>query len=621
MMDTEGTVADTTRNVLSRLRDARERANYWTAKCPSHDDHNPSLTVREHEDGVSVKCHAGCSTEDIVRAIGLEKRDLYPRASLKPRTSPSLGISEYYYYRDEEGNPLFRVRRTFSKRFIQQRYDKGTGEWVNGLGSVRPVPYRLPELLEADPAEPVFVVEGEKDVDRLVSEGLVATTSPMGARKWREEYGRWFEGRAVYVIPDNDETGEEHARQVARMAGATILRLPGLPDKGDASDWLDSGHMATELVALTKDVTPKQNGHRRSGLSTFTLSELVGKEFPPIKWIVPGVLPEGTMLLAGKPKMGKSWMALGLCVSVATGRPALGRFEVEAGDALYLALEDNERRLKDRSMKVLGGTRPTDRLHMTTAAGRLDSGLVGELEGWLEEHPEARLIVVDTVARVRARGSDKRSLYEQDYEVGADLTALAGRFNVAIVLVHHLKKGEADDPMDLVSGSTGLTAGVDGCMVLNRTRSAADAVLKAVHRELEDDPEMALRWDSSRGAWTYLGDAGEYRMSKERREIFDLLGENDEPLQPKEVAADLGKNPANVRQLMVKMIDEGLLDRAGYGKYVIAKEAERPAVLSVGGTGHTGHSDHASTTGSGVTAVTGVTDGEGMEEGGFLWVG
>jgi len=620
MMTSQRTVADITIDVLSRLEGVIERRGYWTAICPSHDDHDPSLTVREHEDGVSVKCHTGCSTEDILAAIGLEKQDLYPQASLELRVSPSSRTSEYYYYQDEEGNPLFRVWRTPSKKFIQQRYDGETGEWVNGLGHVTPVLYRLPELLAADSSEPVFVVEGEKDADRIASEGLIATTNPMGAGKWREEYGGWLEGRAVYVIPDNDEPGEEHAKKVAQTTGAKVLRLPGLPRKGDASDWFDAGHTVAELVAFTKDMTPTENGHRQSGLSTFTLAELVSKEFPPVRWIVPGVLPEGTMLLAGKPKMGKSWMALGLCVSVATGTPALGRFEVEAGDALYLALEDNERRLKDRSLKVLSGTQATDRLHMTTTAGRLDSGLVGDLEGWLEAHPEARLIVVDTVARVRAKGSDKKSLYEQDYEVGADLTTLAGRYNVAIVLVHHLKKGDAEDPMDLVSGSTGLTAGVDGCMVLNRTRSAADALLKAVHREIKDDPEMALSWDPERGAWNYIGDAAEYRMSKERREIFDLLARNDEPMQPKEVADELGKDPVNVRQLMVKMIDEGLLDRSGYGKYVVAKGAERPAVLSVGGAGHTGHTDHASTTGSGVTGVTGVTDAQVSEEEDYWWV-
>jgi hypothetical protein len=310
-------------------------------------------------------------------------------------------------------------------------------------------------------------------------------------------------------------------------------------------------------------------------------------------------------------------MALGLCVAVATGTPALGRFEVEAGDSLYLALEDNERRLRDRSLKVLGDIPATNRLHMATAAGRLDSGLVEALEAWLEDHPQARLIAIDTVARVRAKGSNQRSLYELDYEVGADLTSVAGRYKVAIVLVHHTKKGDADDPVDLVSGSTGLTAGVDGCMILDRARSAADAVLKAVHRELRDDPEMALNWDPEKGAWTYIGNAREYRMSKERREIFDVLARNDEPLQPKEVADELGKNSVNIRQLMGKMADEGFLDRPNYGKYVVAKGAERPAVLSVGEAGHTDHTGDTSTIGSGVSTVTGVTDAEGTEEDDF----
>jgi hypothetical protein len=167
-----------------------------------------------------------------------------------------------------------------SKKFIQQRFDVDSGRWVNGLGPVVPVLYHLPELLAADPSESVFVVEGERDADRLASEGLVATTSPMGAGKWREEYGRWIEGRTVYVIPDNDEPGEEHAKKVAETTGAKILRLPGLPNKGDVSDWLDSGRTAAELLELAKESAATENGHRQAGLSTFTLAELLSKEFP-----------------------------------------------------------------------------------------------------------------------------------------------------------------------------------------------------------------------------------------------------------------------------------------------------------------------------------------------------
>lgn len=587
------TVSDVRRGVLSRLTNVRERESYWVALCPSHDDHNPSLSIQEKEDGVSVKCHAGCATEAILEALGMEKKDLYPQSQLE--VSLASKRSEYYYYADERGEPLFRVWRTPSKTFIQQRWDRDSGVYRSGLGNVKPVLYRLPALLEASPTRPVFVVEGEKDVDRLISEGLVATTSPMGAGKWKDEYAGYLQGREVYVIPDNDEPGEKHACQVADSisgeASAKILHLPDLPSKGDVSDWLDAGREVRDLLALAQvesqpseasegpSEAPSTNGHHKGILSTFTLRELLDKDFPPVKWIIPDMLPEGTMLLAGKPKMGKSWLALSLCIAVATGGRALGAFDVEEGDVLYLALEDNERRLQDRAREIIG-TEHGERLHFSTASPRLDQNLLLGLEEWLEEHEEARLIVIDTLARVRARTSDKRSLYEQDYEVGAELTTMAGRYNVAIVLIHHLKKGDETDVLDLVSGSTGLTGGVDGSMILTRTRSAADAVLKAVHRDLRDDPEMALSWNTAGERWTYIGDAEEYRMGKERREIFDVMAREDEPMKPSEVAEILGKPTDNVRFLMGKMLEEGLLDRPGeYGKYAIGKNAERPATL------------------------------------------
>lgn len=567
------------RALLDKLQSVQEKSGYWLALCPAHEDHKPSLSVREHDDGVGVKCHAGCTTEEILGALGMEPSDLRPGARVE--VSKPSKESRYYYYEDADGNPLFRVWRTPAKKFIQQRWDAESGSFKNGLDKTSPVLYRLSELRKAPEDKPVFVVEGEKDADRLIAEGLLATTSPMGAGKWRDEYADYLKGREVYVIPDNDAPGLSHAEAVAMsVEGARIVPLPGLPEKGDVSDWLGQGNRVDALLQLAKEsyLDPGEagetNGYHKHRLATFTLKELVDKEFPPIKWIVPGLLPEGTMLLAGKPKMGKSWMALGLCVSVATGTPALGSFEVEQGDALYLALEDNERRLRERSVKVLGGVEANHHLYMTTVSGRLDTDLLAELEDWLEMHENARLVVIDTVARVRAKGSNQRSLYEQDYEVGAELTTLAGRYGVAIVLVHHLKKGDADDPMDLISGSTGLTAGVDGAMVLNRTRSAADAVLKAVHRELKDDPEMALSWDAEAGRWTYIGTAEEHAMGKERKEILDVLAREDREMRPAEVADELGKDPKTVARTMQRMRDDGYLISHNYGKYEISPHAD-----------------------------------------------
>lgn len=348
--------------------------------------------------------------------------------------------------------------------------------------------------------------------------------------------------------------------------------------KGATEFYSFGGSPGEEPQLNTKDVPFSKNG-KRTGLSTFTALELSNKEFPPINWIVPGLVPAGTMLLAGKPKMCKSWLALQLCIAVATGGKALQEIEVEQGEALYLALEDNERRLQDRIAKLMVGREAPDGLHMTTFSNRVDSGLLEDLEEFLEAHEDIRLVVIDTMVKVRPQSSNRQTLYEQDYEAVSALTDLAGQYNVAILLVHHLKKGDADDIMDLVSGSTGLTGGVDGTLVLNRTRSAADAVLTASHRDVKDDPELALAWDKERAVWKLIGDAEEYRLSKERREILEVLSNADEAMRPQDIAEALDKLTPNISKLLQKMREDGYVDNEGYGKYVIAKGALAPPTI------------------------------------------
>ena len=165
-----------------------------------------------------------------------------------------------YDYRDAVGKVLFQVVRFEGKDFRQRRPD-GQGGWIWNLDSVQRVPYRLPELLQASKQDWVFITEGEKDVDRLVAEGLSATCNPGGALKWCDDYNRYFEGRLIAILPDNDDPGTKHAEQVAnslyRMT--TEIRnveLPGLPEKGDVSDWLDSGHEGHELLELIDRTAP-----------------------------------------------------------------------------------------------------------------------------------------------------------------------------------------------------------------------------------------------------------------------------------------------------------------------------------------------------------------------------
>jgi len=245
--------------ILSRLNGVKPCGKGWKALCPAHDDHKPSLKIDEGQDGrVLLKCFAGCDTKDILAAIGLTMRDLYPEPEQKRGQEGPGKIIATYGYKDADGRLLFQVCRTADKRFFQRRPD-GKGGWLNGLGGVKPVLYRLPELLKAvQRGETVFIPEGEKDVDNLVRLGLAATCNPMGAGKWRDHYSNWLKGAKVVILPDNDEPGRKHAQQVAqslygKAASVKVLELPGLPAKGDVSDWLAAGGTKEELLKLAEE--------------------------------------------------------------------------------------------------------------------------------------------------------------------------------------------------------------------------------------------------------------------------------------------------------------------------------------------------------------------------------
>jgi len=257
---------------LSLLKGVKPCGNGYQALCPAHDDQKQSLFVSEGEDNrILAHCHAGCSINDICQALGIELKDLFPQ-KLKVHAGGKSPIVAAYNYCDANRNLLFQVCRTADKRFFQRRPD-GKGGWVNGLGDVKPVLYRLPEILQAvGRGETVFIPEGEKDCANLARIGLTATTSPMGAGKWRNHYSEHLRGAKVVILPDNDEPGRKHAQQAAKSlygkaASVKVLELPGLPEKGDISDWLAAGGTREELLELAAEAPewePKQKKEKRN---------------------------------------------------------------------------------------------------------------------------------------------------------------------------------------------------------------------------------------------------------------------------------------------------------------------------------------------------------------------
>lgn len=170
-----------------------------------------------------------------------------------------------------------------------------------------------------------------------------------------------------------------------------------------------------------------------------SVRDLMGRQMPAVRWVVPGILPEGVTLLAGKSKIRKSWMCMGMCIAVAAGGYAFGKVSVERGDALYLALEDNERRMQSRLGKILGTSEAPAGFDYATAFPRLDEGGLEFLKDWLVEHPEARLVVIDTLAKIRPRPRNSQGGYQEDYEALEDLLPLAAEHQVAILVVTHTR--------------------------------------------------------------------------------------------------------------------------------------------------------------------------------------
>jgi hypothetical protein len=307
-------------------------------------------------------------------------------------------------------------------------------------------------------------------------------------------------------------------------------------------------------------------GNRGPELETISADKLAAMDLPPVKYIVQGYIAEGLTVLAGRPKVGKSWMALGLALAVASpDGHAFGSIPVEQGDVLYLALEDNKRRLKRRLNQMLPSGSVPDRLEITLSCPRLDRGGIEMIKRWIERHPSARLIVIDVFKKVRPEPRDKDSLYDGDYRAIEPLKQLADERGIAIVVLHHTRKMPADDPFDTVSGSTGLTGAADTVLVLAGDPRGG-TTLYGRGRDIEEI-ETAVQFDRLYGSWTILGSASEVRLSDGRSEILGALRGTAEPMSPREIADVTGLSYDSVRQMLTRMSRSGEVERKKRGQY------------------------------------------------------
>lgn len=474
------------------LLKAVERQGRFMARCPAHEDRNPSLSVGHGHDGrVVLHCFAGCTVPAIVAAVGRRIPDLFPdsgnlhrlppvdHSTLRqpeppPDDSRQWPIVATYDYTDADGTILFQAVRkepdhqngTRRKAFLQRR-PNGKGGWLIGSGD-QPAPlYRLPELLEALAAErAILLVEGEKDADRAWTMGFPATTNPRGAQAWRPDMARTLAGGHVIVLPDNDEPGRLWAQAVGQScheAGCRVemLALPGLPPKGDLSDWLDDGERSyKDLAHQVTKARPWAPGNpiptaEPSRFTVLSVADLAALPIPA--WLVNGVLIENTLaMLFGAPGAGKSFVSLDLALRIATGSAWFGR-ETERGAVLYLAGE-GVTGFAQRVGAWVRAWQPADTAGFGFVAEAPDLTKPADVDHVLRAldrlHDTPRLVVVDTLSRAMVGANENaQDAMSSAVEHAERIRRLSG---AAVLLLHHPRKDS-----DVARGSGVLAAACD----------------------------------------------------------------------------------------------------------------------------------------------------------------
>ncbi len=516
----------------SQRRNPVQHGDNWQSQCPAHEDRIASLSISVGRDGcVLLKCHASCTNEAVLSALSLQWADLFTEPKVP---SNKREIVATYDYTDEAGDVLYRVVRYSPKDFRQCRPD-GNGGWVWNLKGVQRVPYRLPDLVAGIAADRwIFVCEGEKDVEALRNEGFVATTNAGGAEKWPGDWAPRFKSAKVAILPDNDGPGRQHAQTVASslQGVATVVKvieLPGLPDKGDVTDWLVAGGTADELKALLRDThewestsapelsRPEEGHSDRSPV--LTCMDDVERE--RVDWLWPGRLPLGKVsVLDGDPGLGKSTVTIDIASRVSTGSPMPDGSPLDGPmGVILLSAEDGKADTIRPRLEAHGAD--LKRVHILEGV-RTENGpqgrpwsLPGDLDTLRQAmiETDAKLVVIDPL--MAFLGGEVQSSRDQDVRRALHpLAMLAEDRGAAILVVRHLNKSVGGNALYRGGGSIGIVGAARvGLLIagdpedetetrrvlaVSKSNLAEKADSLAYH--LETDEELAcgrIRWDGA----------------------------------------------------------------------------------------------------------------------------
>jgi AAA domain len=306
-----------------------------------------------------------------------------------------------------------------------------------------------------------------------------------------------------------------------------------------------------------------------------TAAALRTKIFKPVAYIIKDIIPEGVTLLAGRPKIGKSWLLMQIAINVAKGCITLvDTASPIEGDVLYLALEDNDRRLH-RRMRCLCGDDETSwpgRITFAIEWRRLDQGGLDDFREWCRLVAKPVLIIIDTLKRVRPPRQKSQSDYEADYSATEGLHALVTKFpGLGVIVSHHDRKMAADDVFDTISGTLGLTAGVDTIAVIKR--GGGTVTLHVEGRDLVETVEKAIMFDRESCRWAIVGEAVEVRRTVQQQRIIQILGNAQEDgMSLTEIAKLTGLSSAAASSAVYRMLGNEIV-RVGRARYALSTVA------------------------------------------------
>jgi hypothetical protein len=436
----------------------------------------------------------------------------------------------------------------------------------------------------------------KKELDALIRQTLsVALITLPGRRQHLFSIipGDTFKGPTLYYSLGRffaNDTATESIGDIARAANLDPVELVSLTSEDESYRPLHE-HLIRVLAARQtaaqaagEDVvrwavaiakisesppidSPQNLGKDHESPRIKTMEELLGTDFRPIRWVVPPILPEGLAILSGPPKIGKSWLVMNLCLASATGGLVFGKFRVDPGEVLLLSLEDNERRLQGRLRKCLNGARhDLSKFHATTTWRRLDKGGLADLKSWLEQHAGCKVVVIDTIQKIKPHARKNSNAYESDYDIYGCLQQLALEFCCCILVIHHNRKSVSnndDDPLEQISGSTGITGSMDTILMLRRPRGASGAVLTATGRDIPE-AELCMEFNGDSGQWVVTdGQAAELTLGDNNKDILEVMKANKGQalgvVQIHELMED--KTPlASLKTKLYRMVRKGLLN-------------------------------------------------------------